>query len=207
MTSPYDAPYDPYDDPEGTSQPLGTVAVHGRGALAYALLEGEPLLAYATHALAAAGAQLVDFNVGFDRVREEPRTLVLHDPLCPLTPVWFLRAAIRSAEDDDTVVVGVQPVTDTIKSARDGVVGATVDRDRLWAVTSPVVLPARVVARLEDWPDTDDFTALVGRLRERFDVRFLDSPPLARRVDDESSLAVLRALAAQEGPSATADLA
>jgi 2-C-methyl-D-erythritol 4-phosphate cytidylyltransferase len=97
------------------------------------------------------------------------------------------------------VVVGVQPVTDTIKSVHAGVVGETVDREGLWTVTSPVVLPPDVVAELDDWPDADDFTQLVGWLRERFEVRFLEAPALGRRVEDESAVALLEALAAGSG--------
>jgi 2-C-methyl-D-erythritol 4-phosphate cytidylyltransferase len=122
--------------------------------------------------------------------------LVLHDPLCPLTPVSFLRQAAEVAEADDVVVVGVQPVTDTIKATRDGAVGSTVDRDGLWAVTSPVVLPGSLVERLDGWPDEDDFPTLVATLRESCEVRFLEAPVLARRVEDESAIALLEELAA-----------
>ncbi|HSE54768.1 MAG TPA: 2-C-methyl-D-erythritol 4-phosphate cytidylyltransferase, partial [Nocardioidaceae bacterium] len=115
---------------------------------------------------------------------------------CPLTPIAFLREALATAVAEDVVVVGVQPVTDTIKTVEEGVVGGTVDREGLWAVTSPVVLPADVVAELDAWPDADDFTALVSWLRQRFEVRFLEAPALGRRVEDESSLALLEALAA-----------
>jgi hypothetical protein len=53
-----------------------------------------------------------------------------------------------------------------------------------------------VVAELDAWPDADDFTALVSWLRQRFEVRFLEAPALGRRVEDESSVALLEALAA-----------
>jgi hypothetical protein len=51
-----------------------------------------------------------------------------------------------------------------------------------------------VVAHLDRWPDADDLVDLVTRLRERFAVRFLHAPALARRVGDESDLALLEAL-------------
>jgi 2-C-methyl-D-erythritol 4-phosphate cytidylyltransferase len=119
---------------------------------------------------------------------------VLHDPLCPRTPGDFLREAVEVAVDEDVVVVGVLPVTDTIKSVHAGLVGETVDREALWTLTSPVVLPAHVVAQLEGWPDADDLPALVARLREQFEVRFLEAPAVGRRVEDESDLALLEAL-------------
>lgn len=163
----------------------------------FALLDGEPLVALASFALEDAGVELVDFTIDLADVRDGSRPLVLHDPLCPLTPVEFLREAVSASVEDDVVVVGVHAVTDTIKSVAGEVVGQTVDREALWTVTSPVVLPARVVAELDAWPD-DDFAALVSWLRERYDVRFLEAPALGRRVEDQSSVSLLEALAAQK---------
>ena len=176
---------------------MGQVPTTGRGSMPFATLDGEPLVVLASFALEDAGAELVDFNLELADVHDRQRPLVLHDPLCPLTPVAFLREALRLAASEDVVVVGVQPVTDTIKTTRDGVVGETVDREGLWTVTSPVVLPASVVAGLDGWPEADDFPALVSSLRERYDVRFLEAPALGRRVEDESALVLLEALAAE----------
>ena len=63
-------------------------------------------------------------------------------------------------------------------------------------MTSPVVLPASVVAALDDLPglDTGDLATLVERLAERFPVRHLQAPPLGRRIVDEGDLEVLAAL-------------
>lgn len=183
---------------------MGQVPTTGRGSMPFAMLDGEPLVALASFALADSGVELVDFNLELADVPDRDRPLVLHDPLCPLTPVAFLREAVEVAVSDDVVVVGVQPVTDTVKSARDGVVGETVDREGLWTVTSPVVLPASVVGGLDAWPDADDFTALVAGLRERFEMRFLEAPAEGRRVADESDVELLEALAATgRGPQVT----
>ena len=76
--------------------------------------------------------------------------------------------------------------------------GATLDREDLVCVTSPVVLPAAVVAAL-DGLDTDDLAALVARLSERFPVRHLQAPPLGRRIVGESDLEVLVALSRAAG--------
>jgi 2-C-methyl-D-erythritol 4-phosphate cytidylyltransferase len=178
--------------------PMGWVPTTGRGSLPFATLDGEPLVALASFALEDAGAELVDFDAELSEVAGG-RPLVLHDPLCPLTPISFLRRAVEVAQDEDVVVVGVQPVTDTIKATEAGVVGATVDREGLWSVTSPVVLPAPLVDGLAEWPDADDFAALVESLRDRAQVRFLEAPALGRRVEDESAIALLEALAAEEG--------
>lgn len=189
-------PYDDLpDDADPADRPLGQVPTTGRGSMPFATLDGEPLVALAAYALEGAGAELVDFNTPFAAVRHLGRPLVVHDPLCPLTPISFLREAIGAAVAADVVVVGVQPVTDTIKTAPGGVVGDTVDRDELWTLTSPVVLPGSVVAGLADWPDADDLPALVERLRATAEVRFVEAPTLGRRVDDASSLRLLEALA------------
>jgi len=91
------------------------------------------------------------------------------------------------------VVVGVRPVTDTVKIVADGVVGETVDRDELVAVASPVVLPATVVAALGALPSTD-FVALVAELRRRYPVELVEAPASARRVASADDLRVLEAL-------------
>jgi hypothetical protein len=176
---------------------VGQILTDGRGSLPFALLRGEPLVAVAAWAAAEAGIDLLDFNADWEDVRALDRPLVLHDPLCPLTPVAFLRQAVATALSEEVVVVGVHSVTDTVKRVDAGVVGETVDREALWSVTSPVVLPASVVSALEAWPHADDLTALVGRLRSTWQVRFLEAPVLGRRVEDASSLRLLEALAAE----------
>jgi 2-C-methyl-D-erythritol 4-phosphate cytidylyltransferase len=174
--------------------------VAGRGPLPFALVHGEPLVAAASLALERAGVALVDFTVDWSELREAGRPLVLHDPLCPLTPPDFVAEAVRVSAEEGQVVVGVRPVTDTLKQVTEqGTVGATVDRDAHVVVCSPVVLPAAVVAALPEGPDTTDFASLAATLRERFGVRLLQAPPLARRVHDEADLAVLEALSESAG--------
>ncbi|HEU4567805.1 MAG TPA: hypothetical protein VFR99_07190 [Marmoricola sp.] len=167
--------------------------VSGRGSLPFTLVHGESLVATASLAMEQAGAQLVDFTVEWVTVREAERALVLHDPLCPLTPPDFLVAAVEAAETGE-VVVGCRPVTDTLKQRTSGFVGDTVDREAHVVVTSPVVLPAPVVAGLAEPPDMSDFALLVHRLREVAVVRLLEAPPLGRRISQEADLAALEAL-------------
>jgi 2-C-methyl-D-erythritol 4-phosphate cytidylyltransferase len=173
--------------------PLGWVPVEGRGSLPFALVHGESLVAAASWALGEAEVALFDASVSFEQVRRSGRALVLHDPLCPLTPVDFLRDAVDRANEEDAVVVGFRPVTDTIKRTEDGRLGATVDRATLHAVTSPVVVPPRVLSGLEEI-DTTDFPALVATLAEAGGIIWLEAPALGRRVRDEADLADLEAL-------------
>ena len=73
---------------------MGIVPVYGRGSLPFALVHGEPLVAAASLALEQAGVQLVDFNVPWAELRASGRPVVLHDPLCPLTPPDFIASAV-----------------------------------------------------------------------------------------------------------------
>lgn len=178
-------------DDDELQRPLGWVPVEGRGSLPFALVHGESLVAAATWALSEAGTDLLDQAASFDDVRASGRALVLHDPLCPLTPVRFLQEAIALAAVTGAVVAGYRPVTDTVKPLRDGLLGETVDRSRLVAVTSPVVVPPAVVAVLGEL--ASDLVTLVDRLPG---VRLLEAPALGGRVRDEADLAVLEALSA-----------
>ncbi len=172
---------------------VGVVPTDGRGSLPFMLLHNESLVAVAAWAVGEAGVELLDFNAPWSAVVERELPLVVHDPLCPGTPVEFLRAAVAEAASSGAVVAGVRPVTDTVKELGDGAVGATVDRSALVAVASPLVVPPAVVAALDDWPDLDDVPALVEHLRSRFPVTFLEAPAEARRIADESDLRLLEA--------------
>ena len=172
---------------------VGVVPTDGRGSLPFALLHGESLIAVASWALGEAGVELLDFDASWELVRDRGGALVVHDPLCPATPVEVLRETIAAGARGDEVVVAVRPVTDTVKESHGDVVGATVDRDGLVAVASPLVLPASVVAALPGWPALGDLADLVSWLRDRFPVRLVEAPALARRVVDESDLRLLEA--------------
>jgi 2-C-methyl-D-erythritol 4-phosphate cytidylyltransferase len=184
-----------YDDDHGA--PLGIVPVEGRGSTPFALLHGEPLVSVASWTLDNAGVELLDFTTSWEEIRSEAvhrrSPLVIHDPLCPGTPASFVAEAVTAARDG-VVVVGSRPVTDTVKTAEGDTLGETVDRSELLAVTSPVVIPASVVAVLSRFPPTEDLADLVVALRADHDVRFLEAPAASRRVSDESDLQLLEAL-------------
>lgn len=183
-----------------SDEPLGWVPVEGRGSLPFALVHGESLVAAASWAVGEAGIMLFDASVTFDQVRTSGRALVLHDPLCPLTPVDFLVRAVERARETDTVVVGYRPVTDTVKLSAADRLGATVDRANLRAVATPIVVPARVLAGSERL-DASDFPALVAVLAQRSEITWLEAPSLARRVHDQHDLADLEALSRAQAAS------
>lgn len=183
-----------YDDEAGEAQrPMGFVVDEDRGSLPYRLVHDEALVAAAAWAMGEAGVDLVDVTVPWHVIADQGRALVLHDPLCPMTPPDFIRTCVRTAVGQDAVAVGVRRVTDTVKEVVDGRLAATVDRDTLVVVCSPIVLPPAVVAALGGRPPTD-FVAFVESLRSSYDVVLVDAPPAARRVASDADLRVLEAL-------------
>lgn len=178
-------------DSPGTS--LGTVLEQDRGHLPFALIHGEALVAAAAWALGEAGVTPVDTGTTWAALVESGEPVVLHDPLCPMTPPAFIAACVEQAVERSCVVVATRPVTDTVKVVADGLVGETLDRDGLVAVASPVVLPPAVVADLGALPSTD-FVALVAALRTAYPVELAEAPPAARRVGSEEDVRVLEAL-------------
>ena len=179
-----------YDD-EPT--PLGIVLSEDRGSLPFLLVHGEALVAAAAWSLGEAGVTLVDDSVTWEALAETGEALVLHDSLCPLTPPGFIAACVAQSAESGAVVVGVHPVTDTVKQVADGRVGATVDRDGLQLVCSPLVLPGTVVAALDGLPTTD-LTDLVVALRASYDVVTVDAPPTAKRVSGPDDVRLLEGL-------------
>ncbi len=182
------------DEGLGEDEPaLGAVLEQDRGSLPFALIHGEALVTCAVWALGDAGVTPIDLDSQWDGVVEAEETFVLHDSLCPMTPAAFLTSCVRRSMATDTIVVGVRPVTDTVKVVDDGVVGETVDRETLRAVASPIVLPARVVAALGSLPSLD-FAELVTALAARFPIDYVEAPASARRVTDLEDVEVLAAL-------------
>jgi 2-C-methyl-D-erythritol 4-phosphate cytidylyltransferase len=177
--------------------PLGVVLEEGRGSLPFALVHGEPLVACAAWAMGEAGVQLLDLGSAWDVVVDSGACLVWHDSLCPMTPPRFITACIERACADQVVVVGVLPVTDTVKEIVEGpegpVVGGTLDRDGLVTVVSPLVVPPGVLAALAGWPSSDLATALAD-LRQVAPVVLVEAPLAARRVTSEDDVRALEGL-------------
>jgi len=176
---------------------LGAVLETGRGSLPFALVHGEPLVACAAWALGEAGVQVVDLGTSWEALVDDGRPVVLHDALCPLTPPAFVVDCVEQAEEHGAVVVGVRPVTDTVKALVEtpegDELGATVDRASLRQVVSPVVLPAAVVAALDGLPTTD-LPQLATELAQRFPVAVREAPAEARRVAGPDDVRLLEAL-------------
>ena len=145
------------------------------------------------------GAPPADDGTPWSAVVSAGEPFGVHDPLCPMTPPAFIAHCVSRAVEGACVVVGVRPVTDTVKVVADGLVGETVDRDGLVAVASPVVLPPEVVASMDELP-THDLVELVAALRSRYPVELVEAPPAARRVGSEEDVRVLEALTVDGRP-------
>jgi 2-C-methyl-D-erythritol 4-phosphate cytidylyltransferase len=204
---------------------VGVVPLEGRGSLSFVDLHREPLFLHAVRALLdveplggrvivtvdpdqVADATAVLERAGLDvPVQDAARwwsrlsgsvTVVLHDPLCPLVPAWFLAGCLGDRRDAGVeprrvpALVAFRPVTDTIKTVIDERIVDTLDRDRFGIVASPVVFDH------DDGGDrpasTADFAALAAWLRERGPVRLRKAPSLGRRVDDPSAVNLLECM-------------
>lgn len=178
-----------YDVPEA----LGIVVIDERGSLPFSLIHGEALVAAAAWALGESGITPVDLGTPWSALVEAEEPLVLHDALCPMTPPTFLADCLIEAVEHDRVVIGVRPVTDTIKWVDGGFVGANVERADLVRICSPIVLPVSALAALPELPP-GDFSAVAAALEQVFAVTRVESPPEGRRVDSAEDVAVLEAL-------------
>jgi 2-C-methyl-D-erythritol 4-phosphate cytidylyltransferase len=164
--------------------------------LPYALLHGEALVTCAAWALGDSGVDLVDATVEWPAWVEAGRDVVLHDALCPMTPPSFIAACLDRARAGGSVVVGVRPVTDTVKVVAHERVGDTLDRTSLLAVTSPLVIPAAVVARLPERPSSDLARAVADLAAAGHRVETLEAPAAGRRVSSVEDVRLLDALTA-----------
>lgn len=183
---------DRYDVPD-IPPALGSVVEEGRGSLPFALIHGEALVACASWALGDAGVTPVDHGTPWAALVDSGEPFVLHDALCPMTPPAFIESCVRRAVEADVVVAGVRPVTDTVKVLNGEVVGATVDRESLVRVVSPVVIPASRVDGVSADASTD-LADLVAALSDEGQVVLLEAPPEAMRVAGSEDLRVLEAL-------------
>jgi hypothetical protein len=193
----------------------------GRAGLAHHPLHGEPLYAHALRALTdAVGPAMVVTDRGevarvtrevarwrrdtrvfagdewWDAVRDDrDRGIVAHDVLCPLVGADFIGSVVDRARLRPGVsFVGVQAVTDTLKTVVDGTIRGTIDRERVATVTSPVVMAPAVLEALDGPPPVADFADVVTWLRERGEVELVKAPSLGRRLEGERGIHLLESL-------------
>ena len=120
-----------------------------------------------------------------------------------MTPPAFLAACLERARETGRPVVGVRPVTDTVKVVADGRPvgrGETLDRDGLLAVASPLVIPAAVAGIAGAMAVAPTSPGLVADLAAAgHAVETLEAPPEGRRVSSPDDVRLLDALTARSG--------
>ena len=209
-------------DPRPRLPAHAVLAVAGRDDLPFAPLHGVPLYLHALRSLVAASPEGVSVVVGAEhehRVRDEltvaglstpvlasatwwaetgPKltgSLLVHDPLCPLTSTEFLAEVRRAGHHKPGVsLAAFRPVTDTVKTVVDERIHGTIDREGLAALIAPVLIAApilRAAVASADEPPLDHFGELLSWLRSRGPVELVKGPSLARRVDDASAVNLL----------------
>lgn len=183
-----------FTDDDDVVPALGTIVDEGRGALPYALIHGESLVACAAWALGESGVELVDASAPWEAWVEAGLDVVFHDALCPMTPPAFIVACLDRARVTGRPVVGVRPVTDTVKVIADHRVGRTLDRASLMAVTSPLVIPAGVVVELAERPSVDLARAVADLVATGHHVETSEAPAEGRRVSSAEDILLLDAL-------------
>ncbi len=164
-----------------TSGALGLVVTPGPGSWVELAIDGLSLVGHALVAMRRVPGLEVRVlgeplpptpGVEPDRPWRELVTgpLVLHDAACPLLSAGAVEAAIKRQTDSgpNTVVVGVRPITDTLKQVADGVLVGTVDRESVIALASPVVvgpgLLDALAAQLPRAGQLADLTAVLAAL-------------------------------------------
>lgn len=163
-----------------------------------------PLAAAAVAALAGwceplqVGPSGLDPALPLEQLCADAERIVVHDPLCPLLPAAVLAGCAASLQPGEAVV-GVRPVTDTVKRVSDGWLGATLERDALAVLASPVVFAPELVQPLSlllpTAGDLGDLAALVGALGGLCTLRGVEVPSAGRRVSDAEDLVLLAQLA------------
>ena len=131
------------------------------------------------------------------RVVGDVSLVAIHDGARPLVSGRLIDACYEVAERDGAAVAAVQ-VRDTLKrSSADGLVGATVGRDALWAAQTPQTFRTELLRRAYEAVEgevTDD-AAAVERLGHR--VRIVPGDPYNIKLTTREDLDVARTLAAR----------
>jgi 2-C-methyl-D-erythritol 4-phosphate cytidylyltransferase len=191
---------------------LGLVVDSGPGTVPRLQLHGRTLVAHARDTLMAVpGVDVLVVGGGVPHglnalAPDEPwrtrvgGTLLVHDPHCPLLPPPAIHECLDrlAATGPASAVIGVRPVTDTIKEVLDGSIASTVDRDSLTALASPVAVGHELLDPLSRAlplaGQLADLPAVVKVLSDVGTVVPVQVPSSARRVSHGSDVELLECL-------------
>lgn len=105
---------------------------------------------------------------GLEAVPRGPAIVVVHDAVRPFLTRALMDRVLVAAEAMGAAICAL-PIAETVKQVREGVVEATLDRSRLWAVQTPQAFRTELLreahdkARRDGFAGTDD-AVLVERL-------------------------------------------
>jgi 2-C-methyl-D-erythritol 4-phosphate cytidylyltransferase len=152
----------------GSSEPKAFVALNGRPLLDWSLAALRAAPSIERNVVAVPPGVEHELGVTGGSVRNALRAapgldpVLVHDAARPLLDVDLIERCLAALDGADAAIAAA-PVTDTVKEAApDGVVRATLDRSRLWAVQTPQVFRrAALEAALDQPPEvlaaaTDD---------------------------------------------------
>jgi len=189
----------------GADRPKAFVVLAGRPMIEWSILALRPVVDHVVVALpdgfqapeGTAGAPGAATRSGSVRSALAAAPLgdpiLVHDAARPLVTAELARRCLGALEGVDGAIAAAS-MTDTIKEAgEDGLVCATLDRSRLWAVQTPQVFRREALARALDVPDAELETAtddawLVERAGGR--IRVVSSSPANLKVTTRRDLRI-----------------
>ena len=121
-----------------------------------------------TQVISGGATRMESALAGVSAVRKGAKLIAIHDGARPLVSQQVLEEAILRAAQCGAAAPAV-PVKDTVKQAENGIVSATLDRSRLYAVQTPQVfevalIKAALARALEDGAELTDDCSAVERL-------------------------------------------
>ncbi len=85
---------------------------------------------------------------GIQKLEEDAGVVLVHDGVRPFVTQEMITETVDLAKKGECVAVGV-PLKDTVKEVgADGIVKATLDRSRLWAIQTPQAFPVKILKRV-----------------------------------------------------------
>ena len=87
---------------------------------------------------------------GLQKIEKDTAVVLVHDGVRPFVTHEMIQETAELAKKGECVAVGV-PLKDTVKEVgADGIVRATLDRSRLWAIQTPQAFPLKTLRRVYD---------------------------------------------------------
>lgn len=139
-------------------------------------------------------------RLGLDAVDPGHERVLIHDGARPFISAELIDRLLGAADGNEAVIPGLRS-TDTVKEvSADGIVVATVDRDRYWSVQTPQVFPLKTLRLLharaaEKGVSTSDDAGLMES--DGLGVRVIEGDPRNMKVTIPADIPLAEQLARQ----------